>query len=70
MDLRLRARGSDARSDAQPWAEIEAERGTELPVNYKALDDNRARTSSAVAARGVAGTTVATVSRVDCTATK
>ncbi|MGW9029393.1 SMI1/KNR4 family protein [Streptomyces sp. NPDC055722] len=37
MDLLLRATGRDARDAAQPWAEIEAELGTELPGDYKQL---------------------------------
>jgi hypothetical protein len=33
----LRATGHDARGFAQPWAEIQAELGTELPGDYKEL---------------------------------
>ncbi|MFF3878854.1 SMI1/KNR4 family protein [Streptomyces sp. NPDC001978] len=37
VDSLLRATGWDARDAAQPWAEIEAELGTELPCEYKQL---------------------------------
>ncbi|MER6571543.1 hypothetical protein ABT288_36550 [Streptomyces sp. NPDC001093] len=37
MDLLLRATGHDARDSAQPWAEIEAELGTELPRDSEEL---------------------------------
>ncbi|MGW5281452.1 SMI1/KNR4 family protein [Streptomyces collinus] len=37
MDLLLRATGWDAPGAAQPWMEIEAELGTELPRDYKQL---------------------------------
>jgi hypothetical protein len=37
VDALLRAIGRDARDAAQPWAEIEAELGTELPSDYKQL---------------------------------
>ncbi|MFD4976370.1 SMI1/KNR4 family protein [Streptomyces sp. NPDC058424] len=37
MDSLLRATGRDARDAAQPWAEMEAELGTELPSDYKQL---------------------------------
>lgn len=37
VDLLLRATGHDARDATQPWAEIQAELGTELPSDYKQL---------------------------------
>ncbi|MFI9605018.1 SMI1/KNR4 family protein [Streptomyces sp. NPDC052043] len=37
VDSLLRATGRGARDAAQPWAEIEAELGTELPGDYKQL---------------------------------
>lgn len=37
MDPLLRATGWNARDVAQPWVEIEAELGTELPSGYKQL---------------------------------
>jgi hypothetical protein len=37
VDPLLRATGREARDAAQPWAEIEAELGTELPGDYKQL---------------------------------
>ncbi|MFF8972234.1 hypothetical protein [Streptomyces sp. NPDC014995] len=37
VDSLLRVTGRDTRDAAQPWAEIEAEMGTELPSDYKQL---------------------------------
>ncbi|MGW1909263.1 SMI1/KNR4 family protein [Streptomyces sp. NPDC002076] len=37
VDSLLRATGRDARGVAQPWSQIEAELGTELPSDYKQL---------------------------------
>ncbi|MCX5092411.1 hypothetical protein OOK36_26745 [Streptomyces sp. NBC_00365] len=37
MDRLLRATGREAGDVAQPWAEIEAELGTELPGDYEQL---------------------------------
>jgi cell wall assembly regulator SMI1 len=37
VDSLLRATGRDARGVAQPWSQIEADLGTELPSDYKQL---------------------------------